>query len=275
MKYKQLHEGLIEGPFLDGKIRPRLEDGSVPSILYRIMSVEEFEAGMNRGFFLPRPRIHASSEPLYDYCEPGDQNVLISIDYSDDDGWQAKVGGDIIVAVTDQPIEDEKVRAVAFGTRHDIERAVLSEDVQMDNVKGWGAVPLNQDVDYHGLRTLMSPSIYLELTPPFPYKEVEMEKFKYHLSNGGQFAAPFLDIKVPAEWDDDDFEDHAQVVGHEDRHRMQAIFEIFGDDPVEIHLFFHGGLRNRDITGTWILALTEGLMSQTKELIEGPLFTLL
>lgn len=123
---------LVEGPYVDRRVLPRLSSGEAPSLLFRIMSRAEFEAGERLGRFVPRERMHASIEPLFAYAEPGDQNVLVAIDYEDSDGWMAKqttVHG--VVAVTEQAIYHEKVRLLAAGSRYDIEaeyRLILLEE---------------------------------------------------------------------------------------------------------------------------------------------------
>ena len=39
-------------------------------------------------------------------------------------------------------------------------------ELKIDNRGGLGAVPHNADVDYHGLRTVMRPSMFLKLSLP-------------------------------------------------------------------------------------------------------------
>ena len=112
---------LIEGPLIDGRIVPRLPDGSPPKILYRVMSRAEYQAGAKVGHFTPRERTHASATPLFQFAEPGDQNVVVAIDYDDRDGWQAKWMSDEVVAVTHESIPMAKVHLVAQGTRRDLE----------------------------------------------------------------------------------------------------------------------------------------------------------
>lgn len=106
------------------RIVPRLVDGSIPPFLYRIMSANEYEIGVHRGMFAPRERTHASIVPLWEYCEPGDQNVLVQIRYDDADGWQAKSTMDKIVAITSQPIAADNVRLVGKGTRVDLQASI-------------------------------------------------------------------------------------------------------------------------------------------------------
>lgn len=149
-------------------------------------------------------------------------------------------------------------------------RELLSE-VKIDNKDGAGAVPFNQDIDYFGLRTTMRPSTFLRLAAPLGQEHsAELEKY---ISDGGAIGAPFLEIKIPQEWDDGDFSKPAQVAGHEGRNRMTAIKKLEGDAPVEVHILPRGGYRARDITPEFKAALAKSLYAEkSTSLVTGPLF---
>ena len=149
-------------------------------------------------------------------------------------------------------------------------RELLSE-VKIDNKDGAGAVPFNQDIDYFGLRTTMRPSMFLRLAAPLGQEHsAELEKY---IADGGAIGAPFLEIKIPQEWDDGDFSKPAQVVGHEGRNRMTAIRKLEGDAPVEVHILPRGGYRARDITPEFKAALAKSLYAEKSTiLVSGPLF---
>jgi hypothetical protein len=150
-------------------------------------------------------------------------------------------------------------------------REFLNE-VNIDNRRGWGAVPHNQDVDYRGLRVLMRPSTFLKLATPID-SPVSQSAIAQHIAAGGGIGAPFLDITIPPEWDHGGFESsYARVVGHEGRNRMLAILEVEGDEPVEVHLFPRGGLRRRDLTPDIIEAMNSGMGRQAGGFLTGPLF---
>lgn len=146
-----------------------------------------------------------------------------------------------------------------------------ANEVTIDNKDGAGAVPFNQDIDYFGLRTTMRPSMFLRLAAPLGQEHsAELEKY---IADGGAIGAPFLEIKIPAEWDDGDFSKPAQVAGHEGRNRMTAIKKLEGDAPVEVHILPRGGYRARDITPEFKAALTKSLYAEkSTTLISGPLF---
>lgn len=146
-----------------------------------------------------------------------------------------------------------------------------TNEVTIDNKSGAGAVPFNQDIDYFGLRTTMRPSMFLRLAAPLGQEHsAELEKY---IAGGGAIGAPFLEIKIPAEWDDGDFSKPAQVAGHEGRNRMAAIRKLEGDAPVEVHILPRGGYRARDITPEFKAALAKSLYAEkSTSLVTGPLF---
>ena len=146
-----------------------------------------------------------------------------------------------------------------------------TNEVTIDNKQGAGAVPYNQDVDYFGLRTTMRPSTFLRLAAPLGQEHsAELEKY---IADGGAIGAPFLEIKIPPEWDDGDFSKPAQVMQHEGRNRMTAIRKLEGDTPIEVHIFPRGGYRARDITPEFKAALAKSLYAEkSTTLVSGPLF---
>jgi hypothetical protein len=146
-------------------------------------------------------------------------------------------------------------------------------ELKIDNKSGKGAVPYNQDIDYFGLRVAMRPSTFLKLALPLP-DDADYEHLKQHIAQGGSIGAPFLDIKIPPEWDDGDFSKPAKVAGHEGRHRMKAALALEGDEPVETHIFPKGGYRARDLTPDFVKHLNQSLETQAGgRVLSGPLFT--
>lgn len=150
----------------------------------------------------------------------------------------------------------------------------LKENINLiDNSEGLGSVPLNLEIDYMGLRVKMTPSIFLELAAPLG-QQVSVDYIETHLQNGGKIGAPFLQIEIPAEWEENEFEKSAKVRSHEGRNRMIAIKNLYGDIPIETHLFFLYGMRNRHLTPQIINQLNNQIISETGNTIKGPLFTL-
>lgn len=154
----------------------------------------------------------------------------------------------------------------------------LSENLseyKVDNVEGLGSVPYNQNVDYFGLRVLMKPSTFLNLALPLNEPR-SVEYIMQHLKNGGALGAPFLEVKIPADWEEDDFTQPASIFGHEGRNRMLAIQKLEGDDPVEVHLLLKNGWRARNLTPDMIKEMQNGMMNQSRNrYVTGPLFSVI
>lgn len=141
------------------------------------------------------------------------------------------------------------------------------DEVTIDNVKGRGQVPWNQNVDYQGVRVNMKPSTFLKLAAAVNIpKGGEMVDY---IRGGGSIGAPFLQIEIPEE-----MEDQPRVVGHEGRHRMAAVQEVEGDKPIEVHLFPRGSIRRgRQINKDVLQYFNKGMYKEkTSTLIKGPLF---
>ena len=186
------------------------------------------------------------------------------------------------VAIESNPFTDARMNAIKAGKNtfkvggrtykvtgdtSDEENAVT--EVNIDNKKGRGAVPNNQEVDYFGKRVMMKPSTFIKLASKLG-KDPEPEMIDY-IKKGGAIGAPFLVINVP--WDDD--EDHVKLMvsDHEGRNRMLAIMKAEGDAPVETHLFFKGKYnRARHLEPEFLTAIQSELISQDNQLIKGPLW---
>ena len=147
-------------------------------------------------------------------------------------------------------------------------------ELKIDNKRGLGAVPHNADVDYFGLRTVMRPSTFLKLSLPLDKNDAEEQKTVQHLAkqiNNQGFGAPFLTIAVPEDWESGDFSLEAKVRDHDGRHRMLAIQQEEGDNPVETHIFIPH-FRRRDITEPIIKQLRNGVLNQNGHYVGGPIF---
>ena len=151
---------------------------------------------------------------------------------------------------------------------------LFESTVNIDNVNGWGAVPYNQEVDYFGLRVQMTPSTFLRLAAPLG-NEGSTEIFD-HIKSGGSIASPFLQLSLPADWENGNFSTPAKVIGHEGRNRMKAIAKLYGDDnPIEVHLLFTSGVRARHLTPEIRKELKAGLVAEkSTTYIRGPLFAM-
>lgn len=145
-------------------------------------------------------------------------------------------------------------------------------EVNINNDHGWGSTPLNREVDYFGLKVLMKPSTFLKLAAPL--NSPARDSIKQHIKNQGSIGAPFLTINLPEEWDNGDFSKPAEVRSHEGRNRMHSILEIEGDNPIEVHLFFGPGVRNRHLTPAIKKELNTRLSPERRNdiVLDGPFF---
>lgn len=140
-------------------------------------------------------------------------------------------------------------------------------EVNIDNVRGRGAVPYNQDIDYRGLRVHMRPSVFLSLAAPLTRDA--HDEMKDFIRKGGAIGAPFLMVEFPEE-----VSAPPRIVGHEGRNRMKAIQSVEGDNPVEVHLLLRGRInRARNLTPELIKQLKSGARQEiTGQLVQGPLW---
>ena len=134
--------------------------------------------------------------------------------------------------------------------------------VKMDSKHGIGSVPFNQDVDYFGLKVMMTPETFLALAAPITPKKDYIDKLVEYIKEDKPVGPPFLFVEIPKEWASKNFKKSAKVDGHEGRHRMTAILKAEGNAPIEVHIFPRGGLRAKNITPEWKAALAAGLYAE-------------
>jgi hypothetical protein len=152
-------------------------------------------------------------------------------------------------------------------------------EVKIDNRNGAGNTPNNEDVDYKGFRVLMKPSVFLSLVPYFSRISDKVDRMRNYVKSGGAIASPFLKVEIPEEWINGDFTKTAEVVGHEGRHRMLAVWQTEGDTPIETHLFISQYNANR-VKPEWLekinsRLMSESLYSESGNLVLGPFFQLM
>lgn len=151
----------------------------------------------------------------------------------------------------------------------------LYENVNIDNFKGMGAVPKNQDVDYFGLKVMMTPNTFLTLASDLNPHPKQLDPIVDHLKTGGAIGSPFLIIDIPQDWFNGKFVELAEVAGHEGRHRMHAVQQLYGNIPVEVHIWFTRGVRARDLTDEIKQQLRKHMIAEkTDRVVHGPLFEL-
>ena len=116
--------------------------------------------------------------------------------------------------------------------------------------------------------------MFLKLSLPLdknsPDEQATIQHLRKQINDPG-FGAPFLTIAVPEAWENDDFSLEAKVRDHDGRHRMYALLDEQGDQPVETHIFLPH-FRRRDITDGIIKNLRNGILNQAGQYVSGPIF---
>jgi hypothetical protein len=157
-----------------------------------------------------------------------------------------------------------------------MESKELIKEYKINNQSGIGSVPKNQEIDYFGLRVAMRPSTFLKLALPMPNTAQDQEAVEYVKQQKDTLGigAPFLEIDIPEGWESGDLSKPARIVGHDGRHRMAAIMQSEGDDPIEVHLF-PLGLRRRhfDANPDWTRELNRVIVGQRGNTVPGPIFS--
>ena len=124
-------------------------------------------------------------------------------------------------------------------------------EVNIDSKDGLGATPNNQEIAYKGYKVMMRPSTFLKLALQREHIDPEkMDYIKNWIASGKTIGPAHLDIMFPDIWFDDwnpyrdehgpGFDVYLEVApwvyAHEGRHRMDAILQVEGDNPVETHI---------------------------------------
>jgi len=149
---------------------------------------------------------------------------------------------------------------------------ILCEENVIDNDNGAGRTPNNGNVDYLGIKVMMKPSVFLKLAATMTYKnDKKLEGLKKYIIDGGKIASPFLYVQLKRKDAILSGED-AKIITHEGRNRMLAVEGTVGDAAIEVHLFFAGDLRNRDLNAPILKELRLGMFSEDGQYILGPLF---
>ena len=104
--------------------------------------------------------------------------------------------------------------------------------VRFDQWDGIGAVPDNIDAYHKGFVAWMTPNEFLRLNPRRGMTPSDEETVKYlqkHIEDGKPLGSPLLNV-----------EEHPsglRVWGHDGRHRMEALNNLYPDIPVPVSVF--------------------------------------
>lgn len=155
------------------------------------------------------------------------------------------------------------------------------KELKIDNHEGWGQTPNNSEIDWFGIRVLMTPETFLKLSSELNVDNKAKKKIDImikHHKEGGTFASPMLYIDVPSVWREGDLKNYGKITDHEGRHRMNAQLKIEGNKPIETHIIVRSPRyewRNKHITKEIIEKLNSGLFTQSGSFLPGPFFDML
>lgn len=141
-----------------------------------------------------------------------------------------------------------------------IKEEKIPHSIIFDPVKGIGAVPDNQNVNYKGFIKNMTPSQFLSLAAPIIGEPISAKGIEEAIRNGKSVANPFLEV----DWD---YKNKLwRVYSHEGRNRAIAIQKINPNTVIPVHIFPSKGMRARDITEEMKMCpfVPQGKTSRTK-----------
>lgn len=143
--------------------------------------------------------------------------------------------------------------------------------VNYDQINGMGNVGDNANINYLGFAVLMTPKKFLKLASPRNFSEESsgLEGIKKALQENKPIGSPFLSVIFDEK---NEKPKSPKIRQHEGRTRMQAIFELYGDIEILVHIFPYGGMRARHITQEMIKGFQNEAISQNGNMTLGPNF---
>jgi hypothetical protein len=140
------------------------------------------------------------------------------------------------------------------------------QHVVIDAKNGMGATPNGADIDYFGVQVRMKPLVFLDLADKLRGGAQRIAAIANKIEEGAPIAPPFLTIMVPSNWRDADFSGVLpKIVGHDGRHRMRAVAQVFGPEPIPVNLFLKSPdrqWRGSNITPDVLDHLRKGMIEQ-------------
>jgi hypothetical protein len=161
-------------------------------------------------------------------------------------------GDDTVLAriLADKPVADMSGEALA--SRNIVGREELPKREgpietadDLFAIGGVGTVPNNENVDYLGYETTMTPDEFLALAPKADIREQTKAALRKIAEDGGKFGIPFIE---PV-WNEETNQWEVGPSSHEGRHRVQVARDLLGKDAqIPVHILPRQGLRARHIT---------------------------
>jgi hypothetical protein len=143
---------------------------------------------------------------------------------------------------------------------------------RLDPFYGIGAVSLNANTARAQIE--LRPSMFLNLAHRLDANsECALRIIPYirtRLQSRG-IGYPILHIAPPLEWRNNDFSKPCQVIESNGRHRMHAIMEVQGDEPIPVLLVPWQDITQQELN-TWLPRMREQMLSQDGELVSSQLW---
>ena len=139
-------------------------------------------------------------------------------------------------------------------------------NIHYDQKNGMGQVPYNEIIDYRGFKCWMYPDMFLRIARKIFIDPTENYYLlmKNAIKKGKPIGSPFFS----AIWDAS--KQVWTLSGHEGRHRMQAIKELWPNEAVEVHIIPLGETRARDITPEMLKSFMEGVVAEDHTYVQKP-----
>ena len=157
-----------------------------------------------------------------------DTEAIAAADANFPPGWRTGIDD----AVLDLP--DLSYANLQDGQVVDTEQPYTASGVTFDAAKGVGRIPNNQEINYRGFVLWLRPSEFLKLTPKMEQTPEKAQAWRDSLTRGVRVGPPMLRVELQNP------ERVFRIVGHEGRHRMEAI-RVRNDAPVPVQVFPSGG----------------------------------
>lgn len=141
-----------------------------------------------------------------------------------------------------------------------------SKDRLLHNKEVIGVTGDMMDIDYFGLISLIKPLDFFKLVDLSNLEYLKDKNYYYILdwmNKKKPVGHPYLRISIPNEWFRDKYaaqgfiksNEPPRIIGHEGRHRTLSSYMLYGNDPIEVFLFFNGekgqGIRNEHLDGNF------------------------
>ena len=140
---------------------------------------------------------------------------------------------------------------------------VTINHVHYDQKNGAGTTKEGENPLYNGFIGYMKASTFLSLCQMqgANANDRTTKGLKKYIQKGGTIASPSLTYNVQEQ----------QIVGHDGRHRVLAIMDLYGDSLIQVYIKLANGLRGRTVNSDLIDAFNEYCTAENGKTVTGAL----